>query len=1041
MGYKDEKLWKCLKEKVRVEDEKMPENRQIGNRYLIGVEDICQFGVERAITIRDTFPMYTLHDETHICNVLRLMADLLGNRIDDLTRDETAMLLMAACCHDVGMSYSEEEKEELLKDHNRLEYYLERNRGEYIKAYSDRTDEPKMTNDMIQNYLRSLHHERVKDLLINKDWSPELERWVNRKDLTRVCQSHGMDISALDGMDATSTIDLRLCAVLLRLADILDFDTSRAPKTVYKYSGFDKKEGDSARISEEEWNKHLSSDGFDFVHIKDRSYPYLLNYSARSESMQIEQVINSYLDWVDQELADCRSQMERYAGEWHDLVLPLKIKRNIEKIGYASELYRLSLDHSKVMELLVGRDLYNDPAVFVRELLQNAIDAVRTREKLDKNLPANWKPQINIRTWMDEEGYHWFRIEDNGTGMSEEIILNYLLKVGRSYYTSDLFEQDKIRCKVDPNYTPISRFGIGILSCFMGDEGTNQVEISTKRFCDGLGDHSALRLSLHGIEGFYYMAKKKDGHNPELMKGVTTEEKKPYLEQAGTVIAVRTNLYFTGKYNGFKEIVDKYVFFPEVSIHYDGEDGSINYCTEAELMEDIYNFYTSNNRSLQNLLPEKKLEMLKKDIPELCKIEFPKIYIKCIIFNQYIENKFLAGATFLIEESCNDITFRINIDNEEVTISLHFIIDLNLTYDTLKISLEALRVSETKYTYKFGDNNIKTQIEKYFPKGVLFECNLNEFFWYHKYFKPIFAKTKNSKVLAHNGILCGNVDSFFHPAYYTLGTVLLLKDKFRPNLDISRSRISGISLEMLCMIDTMLNSINREREHITLSHNVYNELESPYICAKKYWDILDKQEYMIKNFIFPTIHGNYSVEMIQQAINSGQKITLSIPKLKKEGYNNQNYLFSISILLDLAYLRKNYIMHISFISNSFQGANNNISIIGKGCDMPENLINILPPYFFLFPSEKDCPYLTTKNLSIRCSCNAMHRFSQFIFSNCEQLVKYARGFLRQILHSLLEDDYIDAIDKINDILDCLRKFPNDLFIVTNDIYLTENDFI
>ncbi|MDE6851693.1 MAG: ATP-binding protein [Lachnospiraceae bacterium] len=371
-------------------------------------------------------------------------------------------------------------------------------------------------------------------------------------DLIRVCQTHGMDISSLDNLEATSTIDLRLCAVLLRLADILDFDTSRAPQAVYEYSGFDKKEGDGPRLSKAEWEKHLSSFGFDFEHISDRSNPYLLDYSAESRSIQVEQVINSYLDWVDQELSDCSKNLARYVGKWQNLVLPMKVNRIIEPVGYVSGQYHLSLDHNKVMELLIGNDLYNDPAVFVRELLQNAIDAVRTREKMDKNLPADWKPQIKIRTWTDEEGDHWFRIEDNGIGMSEEIILNYLLKVGSSYYTSDLFEQDKIRCKVDPDYTPISRFGIGILSCFMGDKRVNQVEISTKRFHDSSENHSALRLSMHGMEGFYYMAKKDEGHVPGEMKGVTAEEQIPFLNHAGTVIAVRTNLYQMSNYKGFK---------------------------------------------------------------------------------------------------------------------------------------------------------------------------------------------------------------------------------------------------------------------------------------------------------------------------------------------------------------------------------------------------------------------------------------------------------------------------------------------------------
>lgn len=138
--------------------------------------------------------------------------------------------------------------------------------------------------------------------------------------------------------------------------------------------------------------------------------------------------------------------------------------------GYLSGQFCLTLDQDRVLELLVGENLYQDPGVFVRELLQNAIDAVRTRQRLDRNLPRNWKPQINIHCWMDPEGYHWFRIEDNGIGMNEDIIQKYFLKVGCSYYTSSDFQREKYRCNADEDYSPISRFGIGILSCFMGDK-------------------------------------------------------------------------------------------------------------------------------------------------------------------------------------------------------------------------------------------------------------------------------------------------------------------------------------------------------------------------------------------------------------------------------------------------------------------------------------------------------------------------------------------------------------------------------------------
>lgn len=234
MGVRDEKLWKILQQKAREEDKKLQPDQQIFDEYLSGVKSVCDFGIDRAKTIRDTFPMYTLHDETHICNVLRIMGQLLGNRVGDLTRDEAAMLILSACCHDVGMSYSEREKEALLQDRDRLDEYLERHHNEYVKAYAKNPDEPELTDEILRNYLRSIHHERVLELLNTIEWPNCLWGKVDRDDLVRVCQSHGEDSSRLNALESTSTVDLRFCAVMLRLADILDFDTIRAPKAVYQ---------------------------------------------------------------------------------------------------------------------------------------------------------------------------------------------------------------------------------------------------------------------------------------------------------------------------------------------------------------------------------------------------------------------------------------------------------------------------------------------------------------------------------------------------------------------------------------------------------------------------------------------------------------------------------------------------------------------------------------------------------------------------------------------------------------------------------------
>lgn len=704
MGFIDEKLWDIFEEKVREEDADLRKEHQIGNEYISAVKQVCKYGIERADTIRDTFPMFTLHNETHICNVMQLMADLLGNDLNKLTRDEAAMLIMSACCHDIGMSYSEEEKEELFGDVDRLNQYLENNHHEYVKAFSTGNSVPVMTDDMIQNYLRSIHHERAMELLFAIEWPTVLGGKIDRENLICVCQSHGKDISSLDEMEATPTIDLRFCAILLRLADILDFDTSRAPEAVYTYSGFQKANDPNSLKSKEEWDKHLASHGFDFLHVNERTYMYSLDYSATCKSMQVEQTVNCYLDWVDQELNYCSRQLKRFAGKWQNFILPGKIKRNIRSEGYVSGQYRLSLDQDKILELFIGKDLYRDPSVFVRELIQNAIDAVRTREQLDKNLPSDWKGQINIRCWMDQEGYHWFRIEDNGIGMTEDIIMNYFLKIGSSYYSSDTFLKAKLQCNADPDYMPISRFGIGILSCFMGDNETNQVEISTKRFKEGNIYSPALRLSMHGINGYYYLSNKDKRHMPGPMKGVTQKEKAQYLTQAGTAIAVRTNLYQTGKYRGFKEIVDKYVVYPPVAIHYDGDEGSCDYLTEDEFTDAIDSICSSDilgeNGVKEFVVSDDQLNKLYSKIPEISFKNPPKLLLKCVSLRNCTSTPFLKGALLIAKVKKERNTINLKLGNQSVEAGVFVELDIDEQRDKLGIRIEI--IFDNDFTYQMN---------------------------------------------------------------------------------------------------------------------------------------------------------------------------------------------------------------------------------------------------------------------------------------------------------------------------------------------------
>ena len=848
MGFRDEKLWTILKTKAEEEEERCGE-RENKDNYLKAVADICQYGVDRAKTIRDTFPFYTLHDEVHICNVMRLMAELLGNGLSSLTRDEAALLVMAACCHDIGMSYTEGEKKELLNNKDAVRRYLDKNPSEYMKAYAGGGEVPDLSDEIKMNFFRSIHHERIRELLQKKEWPRELRGRIDKEDLIRVCRSHGEEVDKLTAMDPIHSLDRRFCAILLRLADILDFDDSRAPQAIYEYNEFDERTSYSEQFSEEEWEKHLSSSGFRFESVADRSYPYPLDYTAECRSIQIEQKIECYLDWVDRELDDCSKVIRRFAGRWNDFVLPAKVERHIQSDGYLSGQYRITLDQDQVMELFVGENLYSDPAVFVRELIQNAIDAVRTRKQLDRSLPSDWTGQINIRTWS-ERGYHWFRIEDNGIGMTEDIIRNYFLKVGRSYYNSDEFRQEKHRCKADPDYTPVSRFGIGILSCFMGDKKTNRVEVSTKHFSENGIYYPALRLSMRGINGYYYMADQEKGHKAQPMQGVTDEEKTPYRSEPGTVIAVRTNLYQTGKYSGFREIINQYVLYPEVPIHFESaEEGSYDYITEKEFMDGIHRLKkvegTDENGGFKFLLSDEDIRTLFERVPGVICRQRPGVVIRCVALDDYMESPYLTGASMYAEAIGAFEPLEVTLG--EIHTKVKVVIGLNNFPDTLgcKISLRFSKKIEKKIKAIVESNFSEITFEQW-KKEAKYDGRIDEvtdlndrlvLARYRQLSEPLCFRNVDLQylqqrledsaailpgniieilnrgvfILSHNGIICYKRVMHFCESLYEdepeiirkFFSIIMLKDKYRPMINLSRNYMEQLNLETACAISIL----------------------------------------------------------------------------------------------------------------------------------------------------------------------------------------------------------------------------------------------
>jgi hypothetical protein len=518
--------------------------------------------------IVETFPTYTLHNSTHASNVARLMGELLGDSgLKKITALEAGMLLLSAYLHDIGMLFHKNEINDLTKQPE-WDEFLNRHPEAFIAAKNTR----KIPIEIIEWYCRSLHANRVFSYV--NSFPRELLKWgaiFIGNDLGQLCKSHNSPAKDLLNLEThyLGECDLRFCAILLRLADILDFDGSRSPEMVYRFLELRRRNNFRDAQSDTEWRKHLASNGFRFPIA--RTVGFELTIAAGPDTPAVEHDLRRFLDVIDDELQACRSVLTTCSDRWQNFTLPRAIdRRGVKSDGYKYGAYRFTLQQDQILDLLMGENLYEDPYVFVRELLQNAIDTSRHREFLERasgNSAFRATP-INVSEWDDSEGRRWVRFDDYGVGMNEQIIEEFLLKVGRSYYASPQFKAEliKVRKKIPHDFLPISRFGIGLLSCFLvGD----RVEIfSVRRTEQGKRDQP-IRLSLNGLHGFYTLQTLPLAL--DLMPSVKGDETPSAGRDFGTSIAVRLDPRREQGVFNLKSELERHLFCPPVQVAFNGD--------------------------------------------------------------------------------------------------------------------------------------------------------------------------------------------------------------------------------------------------------------------------------------------------------------------------------------------------------------------------------------------------------------------------------------------------------------------------------------
>ncbi|MFJ5017109.1 HSP90 family protein [Streptomyces griseoluteus] len=102
---------------------------------------------------------------------------------------------------------------------------------------------------------------------------------------------------------------------------------------------------------------------------------------------------------------------------------------------------------------LLSHHLYSSPRVYLRELLQNAVDALTARYAHE---PGAAQGDFGIRLYADGS---CVRVEDDGVGLTEADVHSFLATIGRSSKRADRIAEQRGDF--------IGQFGIGLLSCFL----------------------------------------------------------------------------------------------------------------------------------------------------------------------------------------------------------------------------------------------------------------------------------------------------------------------------------------------------------------------------------------------------------------------------------------------------------------------------------------------------------------------------------------------------------------------------------------------
>ncbi len=462
------------------------------------------------------FDQYTKHDISHIDGMLGILEWIIPDEAKSaMSTADWLLTVLSVYFHDLGLLVTTSEfKNRRNSGFSRFceEVLFAGQEGKDYKARVKQMTEDESERFLYQEFVRHHHATRIKAWLsgapgerfgVAHETVDEVDRLLGslrvqiRKDLGLICESHHLndlgDISKYRivqpyGNSDAETANLQYCAVLLRTADLLHITADRTPSIEFRVLS------PTDPVSQQEWAKQMAVT---------RVMPKLgSDEEGQPDEKAPRDTIEVHAYFTDENgffglttyLAYAGSQL-RKSHEW--ITATQKTKKvghvfpwrkiddtNIATDGFLRETFEFTIDQAKILDLLTGHTLYNDTKVVLRELVQNSIDAIRVY-RFEHGASGASKVSIN---WDSKN--RLLSVQDDGTGMSQKIISNFLLRVGSSRYQDPDFKKNH------PGFSSISRFGIGVLSAFMIADGVEIVTVSDE-------DEQARHLTLRSVHGKY----------------------------------------------------------------------------------------------------------------------------------------------------------------------------------------------------------------------------------------------------------------------------------------------------------------------------------------------------------------------------------------------------------------------------------------------------------------------------------------------------------------------------------------------------------